>query len=74
MTGAELKKHRLSLNLTQKELAVSLCVTLRCVISWETGSRNMPPVAEKLFCLLFNLPFHSPVVPVDDSTPDMFGN
>jgi transcriptional regulator with XRE-family HTH domain len=73
MKPDELKDHRKRLNLTQKELAKELCVTVRAVVSWETGTRNMPLSVEKLFCLLFDLPFRirrSPVV--DDQTPDLF--
>jgi len=74
MTPSELKNHRKNLNLTQAQLAGELCVTRRAVVSWETGSRNMPPCVEKLFCLLYDLPYvPSPgsFVP-DDRTPDLF--
>lgn len=73
MTGPELKQHRKELELTQKELAKALCVTVRAVVSWETGSRNMPPCVEKLFCLLYNIPFKSrQVTHKDELTPDLF--
>lgn len=74
MTPSELKNHRKALKLSQGELARELCVTRRAVVSWETGSRNMPPCVEKLFCLLYNLPYvPSPGSSVpDDRTPDLF--
>ena len=73
MTGPELKQHRKELELTQKELAKELCVTVRAVVSWETGSRNMPPCVEKLFCLLYNISFKSrQVTHKDELTPDLF--
>lgn len=73
MTGPELKQHRKDLHLTQKKLAKELCVTVRAVVSWETGSRNMPLPIVKLFCLLFDLPFQVYRSPVDDDqTPDLF--
>lgn len=73
MTPSELKNHRKALKLSQGELARELCVTRRAVVSWETGSRNMPPCVEKLFCLLYNLPYvPSPVSVQDDRTPDLF--
>ena len=73
MTGPELKQHRKELELTQKELARELCVTVRAVVSWETGSRNMPPCVEKLFCLLYDIPFKSRQVShKDELTPDLF--
>lgn len=73
MTGSELKQHRQCLDLTQKELAVSLCVTVRAVVSWETGSRNMPACCERLFCLLYGLPFVMRQPVIDDLTPELFG-
>ena len=73
MKPEELKELRKRLNLTQKELAKELCVTVRAVVSWETGTRNMPLSIEKLLCLIYDLPFRvrrSSVV--DDRTPDLF--
>ena len=73
MIGPELKQHRKELELTQKELARELCVTVRAVVSWETGSRNMPPCVEKLFCLLYDIPLKSRHVSRNDElTPDLF--
>ena len=74
MTGDQLKQHRQSLHLTQSQLASELCVTRRAVISWETGARSIPLPVEKLFCLLFDLPFNprsGRPVP-DDRHPDLF--
>lgn len=74
MTPEELKRHRASLGLTQTDLAVALCVTRRAVVSWETGTRNMPLCAEKLFCLLYGIPFVPPSASavLDDRHPDLF--
>lgn len=74
MTADQLKQYRVSLGLTQSQLASELCVTRRAVISWETGSRSMPLPVEKLFCILYNLPFNSrPGAAVqDDRHPDLF--
>lgn len=73
MKPEQLKLYRKDLKITQAQLARELCVTRRAVVSWETGTRNMPPVAEKLFCLLHDLPFQSPAVGfLDDLTPDLF--
>ena len=74
MKPEQIKQHRKALKLTQGELARELCVTRRALVSWETGSRNMPPCVEKLFCLLYNLPYvPSPGASIpDDRTPDLF--
>jgi DNA-binding transcriptional regulator YiaG len=74
MTPEQLKKHRADLNLTQSDLAVALCVTRRAVVSWETGTRNMPLCAEKLFCLLYGIPFTPPSASaaLDERHPDLF--
>lgn len=74
MTGDELKKHRSALGLTQSDLSVALCVTKRAVVSWETGTRNMPLCAEKLFCLLYDIPFTPPSASaaLDERHPDLF--
>lgn len=74
MTGEELKNHRAALGITQLELAVALCVTKRAVVSWETGTRNMPVCVEKLFCLLYDIPFTPPGVSaaLDERHPDLF--
>lgn len=74
MTGEELKKHRAALHLTQSELSLALCVTVRAVVSWETGTRNMPLCAEKLFCLLYDIPFAPPSASaaLDERHPDLF--
>lgn len=74
MTGEQLKKYRQELHLTQAQLARELCVTRRAVVSWETNSRNMPLPVEKLFCLLYDLPFMpcpDALLP-DDRHPDLF--
>lgn len=73
MTPERLRQCRKDLKLTQAQLARELCVTRRAVVSWETGTRNMPPTAEKLFCILYDLPFQSPDVDlIEDLTPDLF--
>lgn len=72
MTPEDLKRYRLSLGLTQRELAVALCVSVRSVVAWETGTRNMPPSCQKLFCILYGLPFVSSRADYDDQTPDLF--
>lgn len=74
MTADELKQYRRSLRLTQLQLASELCVTRRAVISWESGSRSMPLPVEKLFCLLYDLPFkpRSGASDPDDRHPDLF--
>jgi len=73
MSPDDLKRYRKDFKLTQKQLAKELCVTVRAVVSWETGSRNMPLSIEKLFCILFNLPFNPASSSVaDDMTPDLF--
>lgn len=73
MEPKKLKRYRKELKITQAQLARELCVTRRAVVSWETGTRNMPPVAEKLFCLLHDLPFQPPTVDlIQDLTPDLF--
>lgn len=46
LTGAELRKTRLRLGLTQEELAKELGVQRNTVTRWETGARKIaPPVA-----------------------------
>lgn len=74
MTGDQLKQYRQSLRLTQAQLASELCVTRRAVISWESGSRSMPLPVEKLFCILYDLPFnpHPGGPALDDRHPDLF--
>lgn len=74
MTPEELKKYRSALRLTQADVALALCVTVRAVVSWETGTRNMPLCAEKLFCMLYGLPFTPPGAGalLDDRHPDLF--
>ena len=68
----DLKRKRENLGLSQKDLAVALCVSVRTVVSWETGSRNMPLCCQRLFCMLYGLPFTLPKVPIDDLHPDLF--
>lgn len=74
MTSDQLKQYRVSLGLTQAQLASELCVTRRTVISWETGARSMPLPVEKLFCLLHDLPFNPRpgAALLDDRHPDLF--
>lgn len=71
-SGDRLKQYREDLQLTQRELATVLCVSVRTVIAWETGSRNMPLCCQRLFCMLYGLPFDVPKAPIDDLTPDLF--
>ena len=68
----ELKKKRSDLGITQRDLATALCVSVRTVISWETGTRTMPLCCQRLFCMLYGLPFDVPKAPIDDLTPDLF--
>jgi transcriptional regulator with XRE-family HTH domain len=44
LTGAELKRIRLRLGLTQTELARELGVTRNSVTRWETGVHKVPPM------------------------------
>jgi len=60
MTSKDLVFYRTRLELTQKDLSRALCVSTWAVISWEAGKRNMPTCVEKLFCLLYDLPFKEP--------------
>lgn len=70
--GSDLKVQREKLSLTQRELAIALCVSVRTVIAWETGTRNMPLCCQRLFCMLYGLPFSIPTSPVDELHPDLF--
>jgi DNA-binding transcriptional regulator YiaG len=42
MTNLELKQARAELELTQKQLAAKLFVTLDCVAKWESGKYPIP--------------------------------
>lgn len=59
MTPERLRQCRKDLKLTQAQLARELCVTRRAVVSWETGTRNMPllPKSSFVFSMIcrFNL-------------------
>lgn len=73
MKASDIKKYRKELKLTQEQLASELCVTRRALISWETGARVMPLCVEKLFCLLYGLPFVVPVkISACEEHPDLF--
>ena len=71
-SGEWLKYHRVAFSLSQRDLATALCVSVRTVIAWETGTRNMPLCCQRLFCMLYGLPFDIPKEPLDDLTPDLF--
>lgn len=48
MDKYEIKKNRIALGLTQKELAEKMGVTLQTIQHWEQGRRKMSGPAEKL--------------------------
>ena len=60
MDSKTLRGYRKQFNLTRKELALSMCVKVRTVISWENNQRHMPLWADKLFCFIYDLPFVEP--------------
>lgn len=68
----DLKRKRNDLGLSQHALATALCVSVRTIVAWETGSRNMPLPCQRLFCMLYGFPFELPKAPVDDLHPDLF--
>ena len=78
MTPEDIKKHRKELGLKQAQLSGELCVTIRALRSWENGFRVMPLCVEKLFCLLYNIPFKPPESDrqkyLDEMQMDLFGN
>ena len=64
---------RVQLGLTQKELAKQLCVSPASVSLWESGKRTFPLPVEKLFCLLYDIPFESTCSKsAFDNQPDLF--
>ena len=46
MDANELKNKRLSLNLTQNELAMEMKITVRTLIKWESGKHKIPYLAQ----------------------------
>lgn len=75
MTGKDFKEHRKDLRLTREQLARELCVSVYTLDSWETDRRAIPACCEKLFCILYNLPFKGPDKVLDFATintPDLF--
>ena len=46
MTGTQVRKLRIALNVTQKELASQLGVSTRTVSRWETTDMEILPVVE----------------------------
>jgi hypothetical protein len=57
MTGKNLSKILKDKNISVKELAFELCVTERAVYLWLDEKRKFPLMAEKLFCMIYNLSF-----------------
>jgi transcriptional regulator with XRE-family HTH domain len=74
MQPDDIRRYRKELGLTQAQLSRELCVTRRALISWECGERRMPLSVEKLFCLLYSLPFNpsSDRLRDLDMQPDLF--
>ena len=48
MDGKELKNYRNSVRMSQKELSITLDVSLRTVWGWENGEREVSPTACKV--------------------------
>lgn len=59
MTSKQLQRYRLEKGFTQGQVALNMCVARSTYIAWENGY-NMPKSAEKLFCLLYEIPFKNP--------------
>jgi DNA-binding transcriptional regulator YiaG len=76
MTAEQMKKNRKDLKLTREQLAHDLCVSKATIDSWESGRRVIPLSCEKLFCVLYNLPFVHPSIRLQafDATPDLFAD
>lgn len=72
MTGEEFKKYRKDFNLSREQTAFDLCVSKSTIDSWESERRNIPLCCEKLFCLIYGIPFNFPGPLVYDETPDLF--
>jgi len=72
MNGRTLQRKRLSLDLTQKELASDLCVSIGAVSLWESGQRKIPLSIEKLFCLIYGFEFKKSDIYNDDQQPFLF--
>lgn len=56
----DLKKRRLELNMTQKELSVALAVTVTTVSRWEAGLCQLPPYVIPALASLKPLPKKEP--------------
>lgn len=60
MSGEELRAARISLGLSQPELAKALGITTqyerRSVIAWEHGQNKIPPAVEKLVRIFLDDP------------------
>ncbi len=72
MNGQTLHCKRLSLDLTQKELASDLCVSIGAVSLWESGKRKIPLSIEKLFCLIYGFEFEKSDIYNDNNQPFLF--
>lgn len=60
MTSKQFQLHRVEKGLTQKRLAIELCVSKPTLTRWET-SQKPPLIAQKLFCLIYDIPFKDPL-------------
>lgn len=77
MTGSEFKRFRVERNLSKIQLAHDLCVTVYTLDSWETDRRSIPLPVQKLFHLLYGIPFAQPqnidkYDYVTQNTPELF--
>lgn len=74
MTSKQLKSHRLELGLTQAQVADEMFVTRKTYSGWESLGRKFPLSAQKLFCLMYNIPFKNPHSKnkAFDNSPNLF--
>ena len=73
MDGTNLQRKVSELELTQKEVSKSLCVTEGAVSLWLSGDRKIPRSIEKLFCLCYGYEYNPGCDCLDDENqPDLF--
>lgn len=72
MTAKQLKNHRKRLGMNQTQMAKHLCVAFSTYCRWEQNVIKFPLPIEKLFCLMFDIPFKEKNNKAYSESPDLF--
>jgi hypothetical protein len=59
-------------NLSVKDVSIELCVTERAVYLWLSDKRKIPLIAQKLFSMLYDIPFSVKPTLINNETPLLF--